>query len=241
MNLPKKITPCPIIEAIVEIRFSINVPTSAVFGIIYNQIKEKYIEYEELPILELPRTILETDEKLKFQPHYKLFSDNYIIQIGYNMISISINNKYLGWTNFNNEIDYVVNILKSSGIVKKINRVGMRYIDFFEKVDIFNNIKLKISMNDEPFESISKYFRTETKNENFNVLLQISNKAEIKTKKLEKISGSLIDYDISRNIESNDFFENYSKILNDAHKILKENFFLNLLDNEFLTNLNPEY
>ena len=35
IRLPEKINPCPILEAIVEIRFDSKVPHEAIFGIIY--------------------------------------------------------------------------------------------------------------------------------------------------------------------------------------------------------------
>lgn len=51
MELPKKIDPCPIVDAIIEIRFSTNIHPSAVFGVIYNEFKDKYPTVEKLPIL----------------------------------------------------------------------------------------------------------------------------------------------------------------------------------------------
>ena len=42
MQIPKKITPCPILEAIVEIRFEPEEPDDAIFGIIYNKFKKRF-------------------------------------------------------------------------------------------------------------------------------------------------------------------------------------------------------
>jgi uncharacterized protein (TIGR04255 family) len=36
--MPIKITPCPIVEAIIEIRFTTMLPSEAIFGIIYNAV-----------------------------------------------------------------------------------------------------------------------------------------------------------------------------------------------------------
>jgi len=57
MKIPKKIDPCPIVEAIVEIRFDSNLPGDAIFGVIYNQFKEDYPKFTKLPILQLPEAI----------------------------------------------------------------------------------------------------------------------------------------------------------------------------------------
>ena len=47
MKIPKRINPCPIIEAIVEIRFEANIPPDAVFGVIYNEYPEEILDAEE--------------------------------------------------------------------------------------------------------------------------------------------------------------------------------------------------
>jgi uncharacterized protein (TIGR04255 family) len=69
MKLPKKISPCPIVEAIIEIRFDASLPGDAIFGIIYNMLKDEYTNLEKLPILELPDAIRTTDPNLMYSPH----------------------------------------------------------------------------------------------------------------------------------------------------------------------------
>jgi len=241
VKLPKKISPCPIIEATVEIRFKSTVPTSAVFGILYDKLKDSYKNYEELPILELPRSVLETDIKLKFLPHYHFLKDNFILQLGPQMVSLSIRNNYSGWTLFMKEIDHLIDILRDVKIIDKVSRIGMRYIDFFESMDVFKNINLQLSLNDKPLDSISRYIRTEFQKEDFRILLQITDTAEVTGKELTKMKGSLIDYDLSINKTFEDFYNEYKELLNKAHEFLKEHFFTILIKKEFLKTLNPEY
>jgi uncharacterized protein (TIGR04255 family) len=241
VNLPKKISPCPILEAVIELRFKSKVPSVAIFGILYNRLKDRYTNYEELPILELPRSVLETDSKLRFQPHYRFLNGDFIIQLGPQMISISVRENYPGWTVFLSEINYIVSLLDELNIIEKVNRLGMRYIDFFAEIDIFNNINLELTLNKEPLKSISKYVRTEFIKDDFKILLQITDNSEIKSKESNVTKGSLIDYDLS--IESNiaDFFKVYNDMLNKAHQTLKEHFFSVLIKKDFLKTLNPEY
>ena len=70
MQIPKKITPCPILEAIVEIRFEPEEPDDAIFGIIYNQFKKSFPEIEKLPILQIPDQFRSKDPNLIYKPHY---------------------------------------------------------------------------------------------------------------------------------------------------------------------------
>ncbi len=243
MKVPKKISPNPIIESTVEFRFKSNVPSSALFGILYGKISNEYKKYEQLPILELPRSVLETDSKFRRQPHYRFLKENFIIQIGPEMVSVSFKNGYQGWDVFFKEISYLVNVFKESNIFEKVTRIGMRYIDFFPDIDIYEKINMRIYLGDEPFKSSSQYIRTELKLDEYDVLLQITNKAEAIGDGQKKFKGSLVDYDlsISNDLQSSNFYFEYNKILTKAHDLLKKHFFTILIRKDFLESLNPEY
>lgn len=91
MKLPRKISPCPIVDAVSEIRFETNIDNSAVFGIIYNVLRKDFQNVEKLDILQLPEHIRDNDEKLKFKPHYALVDKDkfYRVSIGPRVLSVS--------------------------------------------------------------------------------------------------------------------------------------------------------
>jgi uncharacterized protein (TIGR04255 family) len=243
VKVPKKISPNPIIESTVEFRFKSTVPSSALFGILYGKISNEYKKYEQLPILELPRTVLETDSKFRRQPHYRFLKESFIIQLGPEMVSISVKNGYQGWDEFFHEINYLVNVFKELNIIERVTRIGMRYIDFFRDIDIYEKINMRIYLGDEPFKSASQYIRTELKLGEYDVLLQITNKAEAIGDGQKKFKGSLVDYDlsISKDLQNSNFYSEYNLILTKAHDLLKEHFFTILIRKDFLESLNPEY
>ena len=71
--LPIRIEACPLIDALIEFRFEAAITKSAVFGIIYNLIKEEYRgNVINLPILQIPEQIREVDPNLKFKPLYRI-------------------------------------------------------------------------------------------------------------------------------------------------------------------------
>ena len=72
MDIPTKITPCPIVEVIVELRFEADLPDEAVFGVIYSSFRNETGEIEKLPILQLPEALRSTDPNLIYKPHYRL-------------------------------------------------------------------------------------------------------------------------------------------------------------------------
>ena len=99
MILPKGIDPCPIKEAIIEIRFESVLPPDAVFGVVYNELKDIYKTPEPLPIMQLPASVRDQDKNLHFQPYYRIKRDNFLLQIGPQMLSLAVT-AYSTWVEF---------------------------------------------------------------------------------------------------------------------------------------------
>lgn len=238
MKIPQKINPCPIIEAIVEIRFESNVPPDAVFGVIYNEFKEEYTKVEKLPILQLPEVLRTKDPNLQYQPYYKLIHENYLLQIGPNVLSIVNVNDYVGWSTFSSKINDTFLKVDKIGFISKANRLGIRYINFFE-IDIYENINLKLFLSGNPFVSEQITFRSTFRTGNFLTNLQILNNGNIKVKNVQK-SGSIIDIDTYIQDGKNNIFDNLVELLEEGH-IEEKKLFFKLLKDNFLKKFNPEY
>lgn len=234
MNLPKKISPCPIIDALLEIRFIPNINQNAVFGLIYNALQKDFPTVENLPILQIPEPIRNIDPNLKFKPHYKISNEEFVVQIGPDVMSIASFPQYTGWNKFSTVISEVLNRIEVTTVVKSVNRVGIRYINFFDD-NIFDKINLNVQINNFLIEYRSTVIKTEILQDEYISTLQIANSVSI----AEKV-GSIIDIDTSINIQIDDFFRNMENIINQGHQFEKELFF-SLLKDDFLESLNPEY
>lgn len=238
MNLPKKITPDPILEAVAELRFDSVHPDEAVFGIIYSLFKDQYKDLIQLPILQMPKIVRSTDPNLKFQPHFRLSSDKYILQIGPKICSLGIKDNYYGWNDFLTEIVNVFEKIKENGIIKDLKRLAIRYIDFFED-DIFENIKLEIKINSEDIVKNKTYFKNMIFKDSYQMFIQIGKDASVR-KGTKKYNGSIFDVDTQLINANNNSLLNLRKIFEDAHYIEK-NYFFSLLKPSFIEKLNPEY
>jgi uncharacterized protein (TIGR04255 family) len=238
MVLPKRIEPCPIKEAIVEIRFETALPGEAVFGVVYNSIKDRYKELEKLPILQLPEVVRMNDPNLVHQPHYRLKKDNFLIQIGPQILSVVVVEPYPGWETFLGEIEYVFTKVHELGIIDKVTRFGIRYVDFFN-LDIAEKLKIHILLNEHEVVSESIVLRIVFDKGSFHSALQISNDVTLEEHQ-RKVKGSALDLDTYSEEKRNDFFLHLDPILTEAHTIEKELFF-SLLRPEFLESLNPTY
>lgn len=233
-SLPKSIEPCPIIDAIFEIRFSSDIHPDAVFGLIHNALKKNFSKTENLPITQIPETIRSNDPNLIYKPYYRMSNDRLVVQIGPSVLSISSFPKYLGWNKFSQEIFKIIDETKVLGIYGKVLRIGIRYINFFN-LDVYSKIDLDIRMNGKPLGHSKTVFRSEIQVESFFSTLQISNDSYHNNS-----HGSLIDIDVYKNHNLDYFFNDYQDIINLGHREEKKIFF-SLLKQEFVESLNPNY
>jgi len=234
MRLPKKINPCPILDALIEIRFSTNIERDAVFGLIYNALHIDFEKVDKLPIMQLPDQVRASDPSLKFKPHYRLSNENIVLQVGPEVITISSFPKYTGWSSFSSKIYDILEKVQRIGIIDSIVRIGIRYINFFEQ-NIFDNINLKVTLSQNTIDYKNTVIRTEISQDDYKSTLQIANNANHNNK-----SGSVIDIDTFLDDNIDDFFQRKKEIIDKGHEKEKELFF-SLLKEEFLNTLNPEY
>lgn len=236
MELPNKIDVCPIVDALFEIRFSSNLPHNAVFGVVYNSIKDRYPETEDLPILQIPEPIRRVDNSFRFKPLYKAQNDDFVVQVGPDVLTISSYPKYIGWDKYHKELLSFFSTLNSLKITKELYRIGYHVVNFFEE-DIFPNLKIRISIADNEIGYDETNFRTSFYDDENQIrtVLQVSNNSRFNEK-----PGSIIDIDSFSQFKLDNFFENTEKILTDLHEQEKKVFF-SLLKENFLETLSPEY
>lgn len=237
MSIPKKITPCPLIDAVVELRFKTDTPPDAVFGIIYQQLKEQYTQVEKLPIMQLPDEIRSHEPNFRFSPYYKLTSDPFVIQIGPNVLAVSCPGEYIGWKQLYPVIIDTYRKLNTIGIVQEPLRLGIRYINFFDS-NVFDKTILRLMLGEETLQTDLATIRLQIKDADFTNTLQISNNATVNVQGKTR-QGSVIDIDTFRD-DVQDFFGNMEDIIINGHEAEKRLFF-RLLKADFLEMLSPEY
>lgn len=239
MDIPTKITPCPIVEAIAELRFVTNLPDDAVFGVIYNKFHDEFGKPENLPVLQLPEAIRSQDLNLKYAPHYKFHKGDYIMQVGPKVFSLANVKEYVGWDTFSDNIKETFEKLSSLEIVDKIERFGLRYINLFADINIYEKSMLQIQLEDKNLFKNDNNLSIVMKTGDFASKLIMVNNAQVKLQTPDKIAnGSIIDIDVS--LERKIKFENINELIENAHKEEKKLFF-SLLNPAFLKTFDPKY
>jgi uncharacterized protein (TIGR04255 family) len=238
-DIPRKITPCPIIDTSAEIRFTPNVPAGAVFGILYSAFQQEYPGIEVLPVQNIPEEIRINNPDLMYQPHYKIQNEAFTIQIGPQVLSIGCANNYPGWTTYSKKVVETFIKIKDYNIAHNITRLGLRYINFFDDVDIFAKLDQEVSADNKLFIGHNSLLRTEIRENDLINTLQISNSGSL-IRNGENIFGSIIDIDISKIIHLENFFEGINEQVSGLHNVGKEIFF-GLLDGNYLKTFSPKY
>lgn len=243
LRLPKKITPSPIAEAIFEIRFTSDIPGTALYGIFYPTISTLFSgnAIEELPIVQLPPVVRDNDPNLRFQPHYKVAKENFIFSFGPNSISFNCLSPYSGWDEWTNFFFPILEALENLDILKtaKINRLGLRNINKLDGI-LLENTKTVFTIDNTSLATYKTQIHSEfLENDNLIILTMANN---IGQQKQDIIS--IFDIDCVRNVNTSfmtlkkDIIE--SGVLNNLHETNKK-FFFGLLKEDFLKKMNPEY
>lgn len=238
MTLPKKISPCPIVESLIEVRFESELPGEAIFGIIYNEHKNDFPNLVKLPILQIPEAIRSSDKNLIYAPHYTLRSGNYILQIGPQVFSLANVHEYAGWDTFYGQIKNVFKRIIDLKIIKKTKRLGLRYINVFPEMNIFEKSDLKVFIKEDLLVNRVNLTIDLPSNEFINTLRMASDANLDASGKI--LMGSVIDIDTSFSGSKPVLFPDMEEIIQNAHDKEKELFF-NLLRDDYIESLNPEY
>lgn len=236
---PKRISPDPIIEAVVEVRFSTKIPPEAVLGVVYNSINEVIDgKHQPLPIMQLPENIRQQERSLEYAPYYQFNNTDYQISVGPKVLAISCNRPYNGWDSYYQVIEKTITKIFELNFIDKFHRIGVRYIDLFENTNLFDHLKFNIE--DFPYSleqsSISTTFKAI---DDFTTNLQVANSESLVING-EILKGSIFDTDTFKELDKILTTEELLSLISKAHEVDKRLFF-ELITEDFIAKYNPEY
>lgn len=249
MQVPKKITPDNIKEAVIELRYQSDLPFEVLLGLFFNAFDDTYT-YTSTPIKNKPNVpgqIGKQNKEVIFNLGGQsiLYNDKISIRIAPNAFVFSCLTQYIGWDDFIPEVKKALTTISETKHVEKWTRIGLRYITEYKNKDLKDCINFNFSFGLPEVKSVSTSFRSEFNYFNSKVILNLNNKIPA----LEQSSSnpqpqiipvSIIDIDVIKEpleITNNDkLFEE----IEDSHDKEKEIFF-GMLKNEFLETLKPLY
>lgn len=236
-RLPTRISPCPIIEAILEIRFVTTTSWRLMPGLFYREISDRYAEPEDLPLGKMPEELRRGDARLAHQPLTRFDGKPFSIHFGPRVVSLIAAGEYPGWSAVRDEMRWLLDRLQATGIVLEGDRLGMRYVDFFGG-NLFPNLVVETKCAHQPVEA-EMNLTTVFKKGGFHARLILNNSVLVENGGETK-AGSVFDLDLFLPASKFELFEDGLEKFEEAHRLNKEVFF-GLLKPEFLDKLNPEY
>lgn len=245
-SLPTKLKKEPLIDAIFEVRFESKVAASVVLpGVFFDKLPGNS-KIEALPTSQLPKALRDANPNLRFSPTNRIDWDKFFINVGDFNVSVSCKYPYPGWTSFKKAIIDVMHILQHSGVVKKVERYSLKYVDLLpiingkHKVSMLN-LKVDIAghtLADEPFQ-----FRIEILKDELIHAVQLVSSAKARLHTGVVKDGLIVDVDTIAVLEDTSIsslvegIDNKLEVIHTANKKM----FFDCLNHETLGMLEPEY
>lgn len=186
-----------LLEGIIEIRFLSELPTDAIFGLLYSEMKERFPNLVNLPILQVPEAVRTLDPNLRYSPYYQFSNENFVLELGPRVVILknqpaASGDEYKKWPAYQEQMSCILSAFEEKNIISQIERVGVRYFNFFENLNIFEHIKPKV--NSAKINLKNTYLGIETESDEIASRIKIITGADMNIKDEIK-SGSVIDID----------------------------------------------
>jgi uncharacterized protein (TIGR04255 family) len=232
-NLPRKLSPDAVVEAILEARFeSSGIPELTVGALA--SVWKSYA-HQRLPMANLPAPMRTGDPNLKYQPTLQLTSPDgrEAVKIGENVVSLHAIGVYPGWQAFQPSLHRLIDTVLSAIAGARITRLGLRYVNLLTLerhgiktiADLNVDVQIAGKMLQDPM--LLTYRHRE--GERHHVLVKVSS-PEFVHGPTDPFSA-FVDIDVATS--DNDDFRSVDSCfdwIEYAHEALKEHFFALLSD-----------
>ncbi len=239
MKTPKKLTPDPLVDSIVEVRVRSSQSFISFVSTLSSLLVGKFELFEhsstEPSITVTPQEngfLINNDSRLPF-----LVNNDAKVQIAENKLTFNCNGRYIGWQKLSSLIYEVLEIAFSNGMISEVNRVGIRFINQFEDINIFSFLDKKVfyrGSNTHPLDFSYQYIDENGQR----VIIKLNgNIIDVKN----GINISVVDIGAVREDVSAVNLESTKDIVEALHRTEKETFF-GLIKEDFIKeHFNPTY
>ena len=244
MRLPKKIDH-RLVDTIIRVQFLASVPPESVIGYVHSCWREQSVGLvtERIPKLRFGPTDLTLEPSPSF---FFLTADNRF-RVDVDNISITFNSvgDYTGWSDFETVFQRCIQPLFDQSIIGQVQRLGVRYINRFDQIRIFDHIDMSVRVGRVVPANSRQQVRAEFDRNGFLSVLTLVNdypSEPVQIGHLGEHFFSLIDVDVIKlfNQTNPPGYIELISALEAAHTEEKTIFF-GLLTESFLKTLNPVY
>ena len=248
MQLPKKISPDNIREAVVEVRYDSDVPFELLVGLFVEVFDDTYTYTNRPPQQPIASGTIGNTVRgvnIKIGLTSVVYNDNVSIQLLPNSFVFTWQPQYAGWDEYRKEIATALEQLFSIKKTLIVNRVGLRYISEYPNKDLKDCFKFKFTFGLPEVESETVSFRSEFKKDGTRIILNLSNRVPFvnpnpKPEDATVIRTSIVDIDvICEDVQTTNLPDLLTTV--DVNHTKQKEVFFTMIDDNYLQTLNPEY
>ena len=247
-KVPRRLELEPLVEVIWQVKFEPQPKTSVgdlLPGVLYSTLKATRpgVLLHPLPAASIPSTIARNDPNLRFAPKYRLEDPEspILYQVGDRFVGLHCKKPYVGWERFKELLFALMETLKDSGLVPVPQSHSLRYIDLLtlDPAPDLSALQLDLTIGKQVIASRPMQLRLELPDEHFTHVLQIATPAQANLSEGPS-EGTIIDLETSKNQPPIDWPATHEEV-NSLHDRCKDFFFQNILTEEAILKLKPEY
>jgi len=243
-RLPTRLASEPIIEVVSEVRFDAD--GDAAVNLLPGILHEKFGPFDQqgrtFPVA-FPPELFASDPSLAFRPQVAMSKDNKIIQVGPKTVSVALRAPYPGWTNFNEFVCRVFDVVCGQSFINSFDWISLKYIDvisFEDNSPTLAWLNAEIVLGGNKIDEHSSALRVEHLEGPVTTVIQVTSPVQTQQHEQPTRTGVLLDVDTIHREQFSDFPSQYRSVLNQLHDRNKQQFF-SLLSEETKERLGPEY
>lgn len=243
--LPKRLRREPIIEAIWQAQFDSGQGIGEVLpGILFAELRKSYpaLQLRRLPSADIPAAIAQIDPNLRFTPKMLMEEPggSFIWQVGDRVITLNCRRPYVGWARFKSAIEALSRIVEGSTLIARLQRHSLRYIDLLteELANDLSVLRVAMSVGDNTIRDRVQV-RVELSETDYLHVVQVATAAQVNLSGLQ-LTGTIVDLETIPASPTGDW-NSIRAQLDDLHDRSKAMFFRQILTEETVVKLDPEY
>lgn len=238
-DLPIRIDPDAIVEALIEIRFDLGTFPEIFLGQVLTSASSLRLRPVRLPGADLPQAAKDSDPNLRYQPAYQLEGEGELVRVGSNVLSIHRLPPYCGWDQFLSRSVEILQACWEGCGQPTVSQCGLRYINALRSdlhgVRSIDDLNLDVSVAGESIVDVTVSY-VDDADSNSRALVRVASHSHV-TGQLPENATFVVDVDVqSKSAEKMTDVSALTKWLHAAHALEKRLFF-NLLPNRIVEGL----
>lgn len=243
--LPKRLKKEPLIEVVWQVQFQAEQGIGDLLpGVLFTELKKNHptLQLRRLPSADIPAPIAQIDPNLRFAPKMLIEEPggSLIWQVGDRVITLNCRKPYVGWGRFKEAVLALTQLVENSGLIANPQHHSLRYVDLLqaELATDLAALRLALKLGDHPIKGHVQ-MRLEMPDADSLHVVQIATDVHVNLPG-EQATGTIIDLETLPSNAPGDW-DSLRAQLDALHNRSKELFFRQILTEEAIQKLEPEY